>query len=221
VTSAVEEPSVATSRCPEPSSRPDDRTIGTTGPARRSRTARWALPFALAVLAGAAACSTTPGPGTSRPTGPGDTSSSGSPSTSPAASPSAGPDEPSTPAEPPPAGVTEVRVLVGGQAFAAELYDNPTARDLAGRLPVTLTVDDLNGAEKTGRLPFALTTNGVPRGADPEVDEIGYYAPGQDLVLYYGDVGYFNGIIRIGRFQDSIESIGDRPDGLAVTLQGA
>jgi hypothetical protein len=127
----------------------------------------------------------------------------------------------STPADPPTAGVTAVRVLVGGQAFTAELYDNPTAHDLAARLPVTLTVDDLNGVEKTGRLPFALTTNGVPRGADPEVDEIGYYAPGQDLVLYYGDVGYFNGIIRIGRFQDSIESIGDRPDGLAVTLQGA
>jgi hypothetical protein len=36
------------------------------------------------------------------------------------------------------------------------------------------------------------------------VDELGYYAPGQDLVLYYGDVGYFNGIIRIGRFEDSI-----------------
>lgn len=111
-----------------------------------------------------------------------------------------------------------VRVLVGDQALAAELYDNPTARDLTDRLPVTLTLDDLHGTEKTGRLPFALTTEGVPRGSDPEVDEIGYYGPGQDLVLYYGDVGYFNGIIRIGRFVDSIASVGDRPDGLTVTL---
>ena len=68
-------------------------------------------------------------------------------------------------------------------------------------------------------LPFVLTTDGVPPGADPEVDELGYYAPGRDLVLYYGDVGYFNGIIRIGRFEDSIGGIGDLPDGLAVTLE--
>lgn len=117
--------------------------------------------------------------------------------------------------------MTAVRVLVGGRAFAAELYDNPTARNLAGRLPVTLAVDDLNGVEKTGRLPFALTTDGVPAGADPEVQEIGYYAPEQDLVLYYGDVGYFNGIIRIGRFSSSIGSIGDLPDGLTVTVERA
>jgi hypothetical protein len=32
------------------------------------------------------------------------------------------------------------------------------------------------------------------------VGEIGYYAPGRALVLYYGGVGYFNGIIRIGRY---------------------
>jgi hypothetical protein len=41
------------------------------------------------------------------------------------------------------------------------------------------------------------------------------------LVLYYGDVGYFTGIIRIGRFEDSIAGIGDQPDGLTVTLERA
>ena len=131
------------------------------------------------------------------------------------------PVEPPTPTAPRSAAAVRVRVLVGGQVFAAELYDNPTARDLADRLPVELTVNDLHGTEKTGRLPFALTTDGVPRGSDPEVDEIGYYAPGQDLVLYHGDVGYFDGIVRIGRFEGSIASIGELPDGLAVTLDRA
>ena len=40
---------------------------------------------------------------------------------------------------------------------------------------------------------------GVPAGADPNINDIGYYAPSDDLVFYYGDVGYFNGIVRIGR----------------------
>ena len=186
---------------------------------RRPRTARLTVPFALVILTGAAACSATPSSAPISSSSPGGATTSGSPSARPTGS--AGPDQAPTPTAPPSAGAVPVRVLVGDQAFAAQLYDNPTARDLADHLPVTLTVDDLHGTEKTGRLPFALTTDGVPRGSDPEVDELGYYAPGQDLVLYYGDVGYFNGIVRIGRFEDKIESIGDLGDGLTVTLERA
>jgi hypothetical protein len=39
----------------------------------------------------------------------------------------------------------------------------------------------------------------VPAGADPEINDIGYYRPTNGLVFYYGDVGYLNGIVRIGR----------------------
>ena len=117
--------------------------------------------------------------------------------------------------------MTRIRVTVGDEVFSAELYDNPTARDLADLLPVTVTMDDHNGLEKTGPLPRALTTDGAPAGAAPGANQIGYYAPGRDLVLYYGDTGYFDGIIRIGRFDDSIDSIADQPDGLTVTVERA
>ena len=40
---------------------------------------------------------------------------------------------------------------------------------------------------------------GVPAGADPEINDIGYYRPTNGLVFYYGDVGYYDGIVRIGR----------------------
>ena len=82
-------------------------------------------------------------------------------------------------------------------------------------------MDDFHGSEKTGALPRALTTNGVPRGSNPDVNEIGYYAPGRDLVLYYGDVGYFNGIVRIGRFDVDIDSLADQSDGVSVTVERA
>ncbi len=110
---------------------------------------------------------------------------------------------------------------MGDRVFSAELYDNPTARDLADQLPLTITVDDLHGLEKTGRLPRALTTDGVPAGSDPDVDEIGYYAPGRNLVLYYGDVGYYTGIVRIGRFDSPVDSIAGLPDGVSVTVERA
>ena len=121
----------------------------------------------------------------------------------------------------PSSGTTPVKLTVGDQSFTAELYDNPTARDLADQLPLTLSMNDLNGLEKTGPLPRALTTDGVPRGADPEPNEIGYYSPGHDLVLYYGDVGSFDGIVRIGHFESDIDLLRDQPDGFSVTVERA
>ena len=118
-------------------------------------------------------------------------------------------------------GEHRIRVIVGDQAFTAELYDNPTARDLAGRLPVTLTVDDLHGRREDW--PSALRTHHQrrPPRRRPRGRRDRLLRPGQNLVLYYGDVGYFAGIIRIGRFEDSIAGIGDLADGLTVTVERA
>ena len=52
--------------------------------------------------------------------------------------------------------------------------------------------------------------SGVPAGDDPEINDIGYYAPSGDLVLYYGDVGYWNGIVRIGRLNAQDMSLIER-----------
>ncbi|KRE33663.1 hypothetical protein ASG82_21525 [Mycobacterium sp. Soil538] len=113
-----------------------------------------------------------------------------------------------------------IQMIVGGRQITAELADNPTARDLATQLPITLDFHDLDGVEKIARLPRALTTDGLPAGADPEVTDIGYYAPSQDLVLYYGDVGYWNGIVRIGRFdRDELSFVQSQPDRFTVTIE--
>ena len=60
---------------------------------------------------------------------------------------------------------------------------------------------DHGAVEKTGRLPAPLSLDGQPSGADPDVGDVGYYAPGQDLVLYYGDQSYFEGITVLGRME--------------------
>ena len=187
---------------------------------RTIRPRRWAFPLGLVVVcASVVACVASPAaPPDPAPEGRQPSPRPPSPSPSATASPDRATD-PASPATPAASGVTPIRVTVADQAFAAELYDNPTARDLADQLPLTITVDDLHGLEKTGRLPRALTTDGVPAGSDPEINEIGYYAPGRNLVLYYGDVGYYTGIIRIGRFESSIDAIADQPDGVAVTVE--
>ena len=97
-------------------------------------------------------------------------------------------------------GGTRVRITFDGHTVTGTLGTNPVARDLAGQLPLTLHFSDLMSQEKIGRLPSKLTTDGVPRGDDPQVGEIGYWTPDGNLVFYYGDVGYWDGIVRIGRF---------------------
>ena len=139
----------------------------------------------------------------------------------PAASPSTEAVSRQQASQSPSAGVTPVEILIetGGHRIAAELADNPTAADLAAQLPLTLTFRDLNSVEKIARLPESLTMQGVPEGEDPSIGDIGYYAPSQDLVLYYGDVGYWNGIVRIGRFDAAqLSLVEGQPDGFQAVI---
>jgi hypothetical protein len=118
--------------------------------------------------------------------------------------------------------MTTIRIAVDGQTRTAQLADTATARDLLDQLPLTVSFRDFNGVEKIAALPRPLTTDGVPAGADPDINDIGYYAPTGDLVFYYGDVGYWNGIVRIGRFDDGdLELIERQPDGFDVTIEQA
>jgi hypothetical protein len=107
-----------------------------------------------------------------------------------------------TPSSEPTANETPIRLSFGNTVLTATLTNNSTASDLLSQLPLTLTFRDFNRVEKIAALPRPLSTDGVPPGADPEIRDIGYYSPSRDLVLYYGDVGYWNGIVRIGRVDD-------------------
>ena len=115
-----------------------------------------------------------------------------------------------------------IRIIIGGQAVTTQLADNPTARDLLDQLPITLTFRDLNQVEKIAKLPRALTSDGAPEGDDPEIGDLGYYAPSQDLVIYYGDVGYWDGIIRMGQFDRAQTDLVERQaDGFQATFETA
>ena len=102
--------------------------------------------------------------------------------------------------------------------LTARLADNATARDLAAQLPLTLTFKDFNKVEKIAKLPRPLSIQGIPEGDDPEISDIGYYQPSGDLVFYYGDVGYWNGIVRIGRFDNTMKLIEQQDHDFRATI---
>jgi hypothetical protein len=117
---------------------------------------------------------------------------------------------------------TPIRIMFGNTRLGARLDDNATARELAGQLPLTLTVRDHSGVEKTAPLPRPLATDGAPEGHDPAAGDIGYYAPAGDFVLYYDDnAPYFSGIVRIGEFQGDMEALRRLADGSTIMVHPA
>jgi hypothetical protein len=116
---------------------------------------------------------------------------------------------------------TPIRITFGDTVLTARLHDNATARDLAAQLPLTLTFSDLNNVEKIAPLPRELSLEGAPEGDDPVVGDIGYWSPDGNLVFYYGDVGFWNGIVRIGEFDGEMDAIERQSDDFSVTIARA
>ena len=116
--------------------------------------------------------------------------------------------------------LVRVQITVDGQRFLAALADSAAARDLLAQLPLTLPMSDHGGVEKTGRLPLPLSLQGQPEGADPDAGDIGYYAPGQDLVLYYGDQSSYPGIVVLGRMDgDAAERLAALDGSVTTVVQ--
>lgn len=59
----------------------------------------------------------------------------------------------------------------------------------------------------------------VPEGDDPEPEDNGYYAPSGDLVFYYDDVGYCDGIVRLGVFDSDMNVIRSQTGRFTATVE--
>ncbi|HXY74841.1 MAG TPA: cyclophilin-like fold protein [Dehalococcoidales bacterium] len=112
-----------------------------------------------------------------------------------------------------------LKVHIENKTYDVKLFDNPTANDLLSLLPLTLKFRDYGGQEKLAPSPRPLTMQGVPKGADPDVNDFAFYEPASVLVMYYRDIGYYNGIVRLGKFETSIAEIRNLPDGFTVKIE--
>ena len=77
----------------------------------------------------------------------------------------------------------DLQITVGGKTFSARLYDNEAARAFARRLPLTLSMSELNGNEKYYYLDESLPADSR-RSAQIRSGDLMLY--GSDcLVLFY------------------------------------
>jgi hypothetical protein len=112
----------------------------------------------------------------------------------------------------------KIRLTVGETVNTATLTDSETTRDFLSLLPLTLTLEDYVGKEKISMLPKRLSTAGAPSGSNASVGDITYYAPWGNLAIFYQDSGYANGLVVLGRIDDSIDAL-NVPGSVSVTIE--
>ena len=116
----------------------------------------------------------------------------------------------------------QIHMTVGERSASATLADNPTARDFASLLPVTLNMSDLFGLEKPGRLPRALDQGGNPVFSY-KVGQLGYWSPGEDLAIVYAVKGSGSipspGLIPIGTVDVGLATIAEAGDAFQLRIE--
>lgn len=100
-----------------------------------------------------------------------------------------------------------LKITIGEQILPATLADNPTARDFASLLPLTVKLDDYANTEKIFYLSGKLSAENAPDGMEPEAGDITYYAPRGNIAIFYKDFDYASGLIKIGRIDNNIETL--------------
>jgi len=96
----------------------------------------------------------------------------------------------------------KIRLKFEDRELTAVLNDSQSAREFLALLPLTITLEDYAGTEKISYLASRLSTSGAPRGSDPAVGDIAYYAPWGNLAIFYRDAGYASGLVILGKLDD-------------------
>lgn len=95
----------------------------------------------------------------------------------------------------------QLKIEVGGQTFTATLLDNPTTRALLERLPITVSMGELNGNEKYYYIPESLPTD-PQRPENIHAGDLMLYGP-DCLVLFYESFSSGYSYTRLGSVDNS------------------
>lgn len=112
----------------------------------------------------------------------------------------------------------QIRLTIGGRHVTAQLNDSATVRDFLSLLPLKLPLEDYAATEKIAYLPRKLSTAGAPKGFDPSIGDITYYAPWGNLAIFHKDFGFAKGLVPLGRIVSGLEAI-EAPGKVDATIE--
>jgi len=116
-------------------------------------------------------------------------------------------------------GELRIRLTFSSGETITVLKDNPTTQSLLAQLPTTVTFDDFASAEKIAYFPDKLSAQDAPNGFDPKIGDVACYGPWGNLVFFYKDQPYANGLIPMGRVESGLEAISAMDAGFEVTIE--
>lgn len=93
-----------------------------------------------------------------------------------------------------------LKITIGQTAFKATLFDNATAIAFKKQLPLTISMNELNGNEKYGELPTGIVRNATNPGTIQNGDVMLYGS--STLVLFYKSFSTSYSYTRIGRIEN-------------------
>lgn len=94
----------------------------------------------------------------------------------------------------------KMQIVIGEKTYNVSLYDNETVKSLKDMLPLTVSMEELNGNEKYTYLPQSLPTERVYPGQIHTGDLMLF---GSDcLVLFYEDFATSYGYTPLGKVDD-------------------
>ena len=100
-----------------------------------------------------------------------------------------------------------IKITAGDTVLTAKMCNNAAASDFLSLLPLSLTLTDYAGTEKVSELPRRLSTRDAPAGHKPSVGELTYYAPWDNLAIFYKDFGYASGLVALGKINTDIKPL--------------
>ena len=94
------------------------------------------------------------------------------------------------------------KITAGDKVFAVKLYNNETTRALLAKLPMTVSMTELNGREKYYHLSEKLPTQATETPATIHEGEIMCWSS-NSLVLFYNTFSNsYGGYVRLGYIED-------------------
>ena len=116
-------------------------------------------------------------------------------------------------------GERKVKMTIDGQEIFITLYDTTAANALYDMLPLDLSFEDYNGVEKISYLSQTLPTTGEPDGYDPDIGDLCFYAPWENLSVFYQDFRYSDGLILLGHIDSGMDLISAHDGEFSATLE--
>ncbi len=99
-----------------------------------------------------------------------------------------------------------IKATIGGSEFAIDLVDSPSSRDFLAMLPLSLTMEELNGNEKYAYLDSPIAADPYSPGTIEAGDFMLYGT--SCLVIFYDTFMTGYAYTRLGRFS-STEGLGN------------